>query len=122
MAKNAVQPGKVLDYVNTTGVVVRSGDVVVAGALLGVALVDIAIGASGSASIDGVYAVPKVAGTPIAQGASVVFKADSKAFTVGAPGAGDVSGAAAVAFDAAASAATVMHVKFTGVPGTVAAV
>ena len=27
MAKNAVQPGKVLDYVNTTGALVRSGDV-----------------------------------------------------------------------------------------------
>ena len=121
MANNAVQPGKVLDYVNTTGAAVRSGDVVVAGALLGVALVDIADGATGSVSIDGVYVVPKVAGAAVGQGVAVVFKANSKAFTVGAPAAGDVSGAAAVAFDAAASAATVMHVKFTGVPGTVAA-
>jgi predicted RecA/RadA family phage recombinase len=121
MANNAVQPGKVLDYVNTTDAAVRSGDVVVAGALLGVALVDIAIGATGSVSIDGVYAVPKVAGAAVGQGVAVVFKASSKAFTVGAPAAGDVTGAAAVAFDAAASAATVMHVKFTGVPGTVAA-
>lgn len=119
MAKNAVQPGKVLDYVNTTGALVRSGDVVVAGALLGVALADIAIGATGSVSIDGVYAVPKVAGTAVAQGVSVVFKAATKAFTVGALAAGDVSGAAAVAFSAAVSAATVMHVKFTGTPGTV---
>lgn len=121
MANNAVQPGKVLDYVNTTDAAVRSGDVVVAGALLGVALVDIAIGATGSVSIDGVFAVPKVAGAAVGQGVPVVFKANSKAFTVGAPAAGDVTGAAAVAFEAAAAPATTLHVKFTGVPGTIAA-
>lgn len=119
MANNAVQPGKVLDYVNTTGAPVRSGEVVVAGALLGVALVDIAPGATGSVSIDGVFAVPKVAGVAIAQGVPVVFKTSAMAFTVGAPGEGDVSGAAAVAFNAAEAPATTLHVKFTGVPGTV---
>lgn len=121
MANNAVQPGKVLDYVNTTDATVRSGDVVVAGALLGVALVDIAPAATGSVSIDGVYAVPKVAGAAVAQGVALVFKANSKAFTVGAPAAGDVSGVSAVAFDAASAPATTLYVKFTGVPGTVAA-
>ena len=92
MAKNHVQPGKVLDYVNDTGADIASGDVVKAGALLGVALKDIPDGETGSVAVDGVFAVPKVTGTPIAQGASVVFKADSKAFTVGATAAGDVSG------------------------------
>lgn len=120
MANNHVQPGKVLDYVNDTGVAIVSGQVVKAGALLGVALVNIAPGATGSVAVDGVFAVPKVAGTAITQGASLVFKAGSKAFTVGTPAAGDVSGAAAVAFGAATSAATVVNVKFTGCPGTVA--
>ncbi|MEG0937912.1 MAG: DUF2190 family protein [Comamonas sp.] len=121
MAKNHVQPGKVLDYVNDTGADIASGDVVKAGALLGVALKDIPDGETGSVAVDGVFAVPKVAGTAIAQGAAVVFKAATKAFTVGATAAGDVSGAAAVAFNAAAAGDTVVNIKFTGCPGTVAA-
>lgn len=120
MARNHVQPGRVLDYANTGSAAVLSGDVVVAGALLGVALTDIAPGATGSVQIDGVFAVPKVAGTAVAQGAAVVFKKASGAFTVGSPAAGDVHGAAAVAFSAAAAAATTVHIKFTGVPGTIA--
>ncbi|WP_280190351.1 DUF2190 family protein [Delftia sp. PS-11] len=122
MAKNHVQPGKVLDYVNTTGELIKSGSVVVVGALLGVALVDIVPGHVGSVAIDGVFALPKVAGTAVGQGVAVVFKANSKAFTVGgALAAGDVSGAAAVAFIAAAAADTVIAVKLTGCPGTVTA-
>lgn len=121
MANNHVQPGKVLDYVNSTGADIASGDVVKAGALLGVALKDIPDGETGSVAVDGVFAVPKVSGTAIAQGAAVVFKAATKAFTVGAAVAGDVSGAAAVAFNAAASGETVVNIKFTGCPGTVAA-
>lgn len=122
MAKNHVQPGKVLDYVNTTDEVIKSGAVVVAGALLGVALVDIVPGDIGSVAIDGVFAVPKVAGAAIGQGMPVIFKANSQAFTAGgALAAGDVSGAAAVAFIAAAGADTVVAIKFTGCPGTVTA-
>lgn len=122
MAKNHVQPGKVLDYVNTTGELVNSGSVVVVGALLGVALVDVLPGDIGSVAIDGVFAVPKVAGTAIGQGVAVIFKATAQAFTAGgALAAGDVSGAAAVAFIAAAAADTVVAVKFTGCPGTVTA-
>ena len=73
MAKNHVQPGKVLDYVNTTGAAIASGSVVVVGALLGVALVDIPVGATGSVAVDGVFSVPKVAGAAIGQGAPGVF-------------------------------------------------
>ncbi|MDH1765152.1 DUF2190 family protein [Comamonas aquatica] len=120
MATNHVQPGKVLDYVNTTGAAIASGSVVVVGALLGVALVDIPVGATGSVAVDGVFSVPKVAGAAIGQGAPVVFKAATKAFTTGGSlAAGDVSGAAAVCFSAAASADTLVDVKFTGCPGTV---
>lgn len=121
MAKNFIQPGKVLDYVNTTDESVESGQVVVAGALLGVALVNIVPGGVGSVQIDGVFSVPKVAGTALVQGAAVVYKADLQAFTVGAAAAGDVSGAAAVAFAAADAGAIQAFIKFTGVPGVVAA-
>lgn len=120
MANNFIQPGKVLDYLNTTGESVASGQVVVVGALLGVALVNIAPGAVGSVQIDGVFSVSKVAGAAIGQGAAVVYKADLQAFTVGATAAGDVSGAAAVAFAAADAGATQAFIKFTGVPGVVA--
>lgn len=123
MANNHVQPGKVLDYVNTSGAAVAAGDVVVAGALLAVALCDIAPGSSGAAAIDGVWALPKVAGTAIAQGSALMWDASASAFTAagGAAATGDVTGNGAVAFDAASSATTVLHVKLTGVPGTVTA-
>lgn len=122
MAGNHKQPGKVLDYVNTTDEVIGSGSVVVAGALLGVALVSIAPGATGAVAVDGVFSVPKVAGVAIGQGVAVVFKADAQAFTAGgALAVGDVSGAAAVCFSAAATADTLVDIKFTGCPGTVTA-
>lgn len=121
MANNHIQPGKVLDYTNTTIAAIASGAVVPVGTILGVALSDIAIGATGSVAIDGVFAVPKVAGTAITQGATVIFKAATQAFTVGTTASGDISGGCAVAFAAAAADATKVHVKFTGCPGTVKA-
>lgn len=122
MAGNHVQPGKVLDYVNTTGEVIASGSVVVAGAMLGVALVGIAPGASGAVAVDGVFSVPKVTGAAMGQGVPAVFKAGAQAFTAGGSlVAGDVSGAAAVCFSAAAAEAAVVDIKFTGCPGTVTA-
>ena len=121
MAKNHIQPGKVLDYINTTGTAIASGAVVAVGSTLGVALVDIAPGATGSVAVDGVFAVPKVVGKAIAQGDAVVFKADTQAFTTGAVAAGDISGACALAFAAAPSDAAVVHIKFTGCPGSIGA-
>lgn len=44
MANNFIQPGKVLDYVNTTTDTVVSGQVVLVGVILGVALGNIAPG------------------------------------------------------------------------------
>lgn len=121
MANNYVQPGRVLDYVNTTSAAIASGQVVLVGAVLGVALGAIPVGETGSVQVEGVFALPKKAGTAVPQGAALVFKNASQDFTVGTPAAGDLSGAAAFAFAAAATDATVMSVKLTGVPGTVAA-
>lgn len=121
MANNFIQPGKVLDYVNTTADAVVSGQVVLIGVILGVALGNIAPGQTGSVQIDGVFAVPKLAGAAIAQGAVPVFKPAEGAFSGAAAAAGDISGACAVAFVAAAADADVVHIKFTGVPGTVKA-
>lgn len=121
MASNHVQPGKVLDYVNTTGAVIASGSVVVAGALLGVALVNIPANGGGSVALEGVFEVPKKVGTAISQGVALVYKTADGVFATGATAAGDVSGASVVAFASAAADAASMLVKFTGVPGTVAA-
>ncbi|WP_417283653.1 capsid cement protein [Comamonas sp.] len=121
MANNYIQPGKVLDYVNTTATAVASGQVVLVGVILGVALVNIAPGQTGSVQIEGVFAVPKLAGAAIAQGAVPVFKVAEQAFAGGAAVAGDVSGACAVAFAAAETGAMQVLIKFTGVPGTVKA-
>lgn len=121
MANNFVQPGRVLDYVNGGASTITSGSVVVVGAVIGVALADIPVGATGSVQVEGVFTLPKKTGAAVTQGAALVFKAASKDFTMGTPASGDVSGAAAFAFAAADSAATALQVKLTGVPGTVTA-
>lgn len=120
MATNYVQAGDVIQY--TAGADISSGDVVKMGNTLGVALQDIANGATGSVAIRGVFTVPKVTAAVIAQGDSLtwdvsVSKFDDNAAT---PATGDVTGAAALAFEAGTSSMTTLKVLFTGVPGTVA--
>lgn len=121
MSKNYVQEGRVIDYTNGTGSNISSGDVVVIGALLGVALVDIADGESGSVQIGGVFSVPKVSGAVISQGESLTYDVSASAFDDNAatPATGDITGAAAVAAEDAGNGVTTMDVLFTGVPGTV---
>jgi predicted RecA/RadA family phage recombinase len=62
-----------MDYVAAADV--SSGDVVVAGSRVGVALTDIASGASGSAQTTGVFSVPKASADDIAQGVEVYWDA-----------------------------------------------
>ena len=121
MANNYVEPGMTMTWTNGTGSAVVSGQVVKAGNILGVALVDIASTASGSIAISGVYKVPKVSGAVIAQGESLTWDVSAAAFDDNAatPATGDVTGPPAVAFQAAGNGVTSMKVKFTGVPGTV---
>lgn len=120
MASNYQQPGAVIDY--TAGADISAGAVVKIGKILGVALVDIANGATGSVQIEGVFTVPKVSGAVIAQGENLTWDVSAAAFddNLATPAAGDVTGAPAVAFEAAGNGATTLAVKFTGVPGTVA--
>lgn len=121
MANNAVQDGDVIDWTNGTGSAVSSGDVVKVGQILGVALTDIASAATGSVAIRGVFTVPKVTGAVIAQGESLVWDVSAGKFDDNAatPATGDVSGAPAVAFEAAGNGVTELDVMFTGIPGTV---
>lgn len=121
MTIKSYQRGDVIDWVNGTGSAVASDDVVKIGQILGVALVDIANGSTGSVAIRGVFTVPKVTAAVIAQGESLtwdvsVSKFDDNAAT---PATGDVTGPPAVAFEAGTSSMTTLKVMFTGVPGTV---
>ena len=120
MSTNYVQEGEVIDY--TAGSNISAGAVVKIGQILGVALVDIANGETGSVAIEGVYTVPKVSGAVIAQGESLTWDVSAGAFDDNAatPATGDVTGAAAVAAEAAGNGVTLINVKFTGTPGTVA--
>lgn len=121
MASNYVNTGKIITWTNGTGSTKASGTVVVVGKILGVTLVDIADGESGSVSIGGVFTVPKVSAAVIAQGENLTWDVSAAAFDDNAatPATGDVTGAPAVAMEAAGNGVTSFDVKFTGVPGTV---
>ena len=114
------QDGKVIQY--TAGANISAGAVVKIGNILGVALTNIANGATGSVATEGVFSAPKVAAAVIAQGESLTWDVSAGAFDDNAAVAatGDVTGAAAFAFAGAAATTTTVLVKFTGVPGTVA--
>ena len=120
MASNYVQPGEVIDWTNATGGDKAAGAVVAIGQMLGVALVAIANGATGSVRIRGVFEVPKVSGAVIAAGESLVWDASAGAFddNLATPAAGDISGPPAVAVEAAGNGVTAINVLFTGTPGT----
>lgn len=118
------QEGKVIQY--TAGADIAAGKVLKIGNILGVALADIANGATGPVAIEGVFAAPKVAAAVIAQGESLTWDVSAASGAgefddnAAVAATGDVTGAAAFAFAGAAATTTTVLVKFTGVPGTVA--
>jgi len=115
MATNHVQPGAVIEY-TASGSSFSSGDVVVIGCLVGVALVDIADGATGAVQIGEVFTLAKTAGTAWTQGAVLDYDISESEFHTGLSAAtGDIT-KCGVAFAAAASAATTGQVLLT--PGT----
>lgn len=119
MAKNYVQDGDVIQWTNGTGAAVASGQLVKVGNILGVALVAIAIGATGSVAIEGVFsAVPKVSAAVFVQGEKLLFDV-SAGSGVGAfddsaatGASGDVMGGA-VAWVAGLNAETTCTIKLT---------
>ncbi|WP_226649336.1 DUF2190 family protein [Microbulbifer variabilis] len=123
MATNFVQDGRMLDYTNSTSAAISSGQVVPVGAVLGVAMDDIAVGTSGVIAIDGVFTVPKVSAAEIGQGETLTWVVSSSSFDSNAATAatGDITGPTAFAAEAAGNGVTSLAVKFTGVPGTVKA-
>lgn len=68
MAQNFIQCGDTMKWTNSTGSAVAAGDVVIIGSLAGVALVDIADGATGTVQVEGVFELPKDTPLAISQG------------------------------------------------------
>ena len=91
MATNFVQNGDAMSI--TAGATYSSGDVVVVGEQIGIAVNDIASGAVGVVNMCGVFNVPKVSGAVIAAGESVIWDTSAGAFDDNAatPATGDVS-------------------------------
>ncbi|MGL6290681.1 MAG: DUF2190 family protein [Silanimonas sp.] len=98
------QMGDVLDH--TPGTAVVSGQVLVIGTLVGVALANIAAGQTGSVQVAGVFELPKVPADVIAQGALVYWAAGTSQITTTSAG-NTLAGKAAYA---AAAATTTVQV------------
>ena len=86
MAKNYVQEGDVIDYANASGSTIISGTPVLIGARLGVALADIANGATGSVQVEGVFTIAKLGTDNVAAGALLYWDNTNKRLTATASG------------------------------------
>ena len=73
MAQNYIQQGDVLEWVNSSGSDVQSGQVVVAGEFVGVATGNIPDGQEGRIALSGVWELPKASGLAMAQGDRVYW-------------------------------------------------
>lgn len=110
MAKNYVQEGKIMSWTNGTGGDIASGDVVLIGTRVGVALVDIADGESGSVAVAEVFEVPKVAPLAIAAGDFLYWDVADANFNKTATD----NTLGGYAFADAASADTTVNIKLNG--------
>ena len=84
MTSKFVQPGEVIDY--TAGANITSGQVVVMGVRVGVALAAIANGASGSVAVSGVFALAKLSTDVVAQGALLYWDSGNSRLTTTSAG------------------------------------
>jgi predicted RecA/RadA family phage recombinase len=118
LSTNYVQDGDVVQH--TAAANIAAGDVVVMSNMLGVALVDIANGATGSVAVKGVFTLPKVAGAVIVKGDTLTWDVSATGFDdkAAVPAAGDITGAACWAFETVGAGPTTIDVCLTGTPGT----
>lgn len=115
---------QVASWTNGTGSAKSAGGIVVMGttgdAMLAVALVDIANGATGSVAYNCEVEVAKVSAAVFAKGESLTWDASAAAFddNQAVAASGDVKGAAARAEAAGANTETTCRVWLTGIPAT----
>lgn len=103
--KNYICEGKNIEF--TAGADVKSGDPVVVGDLVGVSSTDVANGADGVASIEGVYVLKKKSADVVAKGVKLYWDATNKEVTVTA----STNKAAGYAYEAAGATVTLVSVK-----------
>lgn len=80
MARTYIQDGDIINYQNA-GSAITAGSIVKFGSLVGIALVDIATGATGSVMLEGVFKVVKATGAAWAQGDQLYWDATNSNFT-----------------------------------------
>ena len=107
MAGNYLMSGDVLDYTNTTGAALASGAMVLIGTRVGVALANIANGATGSVRVRGVFTIAKLSTDTPAQGAALYWDNTNKRLTTTASG----NTLAGYAAKAAGSGATTVEIS-----------
>jgi len=105
MTSKFVQPGTVLDY--TPGSAVTSGQVVLIGVRIGVALKDIAANATGPLQVAGVFNIAKLSTDVVAPGAALYWDNTNSRLTTTASG-NTLAGFAAAA---AGNGATTVAIK-----------
>jgi predicted RecA/RadA family phage recombinase len=84
MAANFIQVGSVLDLTvvdNTDATDIASGEGYLAGSIFGVAIADVAVGASGPFQVDGVWSLPKATPQAWSQGAPIYWDNAAKKVT-----------------------------------------
>lgn len=79
MAKKYIQPGEVLDHVAATAI--TSGQVVLMGKRVGIALGNAAVGETVDVQVKGVFNATKVTADVVAQGALLYWDATASKFT-----------------------------------------
>ncbi|MBN5138253.1 DUF2190 family protein [Stenotrophomonas sp. C-A] len=114
--KNAHQDGRVLDV--TLAADTKSGELVVQGKLVAVAVTDGKAGEIIATHVEGVFEVPKLPAAVFAVGATVNWDTDAGHAIAAAAGAGQVGDIGFAVYPAAAGALTVF-VRLT--PGSAAA-
>lgn len=107
--KNFVQEGERINYTNATGSDIASGDVVVIGNLVGIAVTDIADASTGAVALEGVYSLTKETPLAISQGDELFWSVANNEVTKTA-----TDKPIGVAFAGAGSADTTVDVKIYG--------
>lgn len=105
MTNRYIQPGEVLDYTATSNI--SSGQVVLMGARIGVALTAIPNGTTGSVQVTGVFNLPKLSTDNVAQGQLLYWDNTNSRLTTTASG-NTLAGYAAAP---AASGTTSVNIK-----------
>jgi len=115
MATNQVCDGNVIQWTNGSGSDVAAGGVAIVKHCVGVALVDIANGATGAVALDGVFSgIPKVTAAVFVQGEKLIWDTSAGKFddSSATPATGDITGAC-VAWVAGTSSDTTCTIKLT---------